>query len=942
MRFHTISFLVLFSGLAAFGQISFDHNDMPNVGDTIRYNVTYNTSGFDYMSSGPGYSWDFSGLNSLLPQEADTFVHVWSTPLLYQLVFFYPLVSTIASPQADFTLIPGLEMTDMYSFFKESNSDFREVGSGMTINGIPLPTLYSDPDIVYKFPVQFGNADSSASSFGIQIPDLGYYGRVKKRKNIVDGWGDISTPFGNFQALRMITTIVQTDSIYIDALGFGFPITTETREYKWLVNGFGRPVVKVVESGILPTRIEYLNFPEEPLLVDLGPDIGICQGTSAGIKASVTGGQAPYYYLWSTFSFEDSINVSPNQTTSYWVMVMDSKFQFASDTIEVIVHEPPAVNAGEDVSILVTTVTQLDGSATGNSPPFTYQWSPDYFLSDPDIPDPLAAPMVSTLYTLEVTDNLGCIGSDDVMVTVLQVPTYEISGNITEDQQGQGLPGAGISFTGLFPVTTDVNGNYSKTVHEGWNGTAKPSAQDYYFEPDSIVYSNVMTSIQGQDYIAHYIAPPAYLISGQITDELNGNPSQNVTLQVTGQPDVITNDTGYYFITVTEGWSGTVTPTGYEFEPLQRSYANVTQDYSDQNYIRKQGTLPPGWQFTTTAKFHILNIPSGANPRVYSTPINPGDYIGVFYIDPEGNEKCGGALEWNGNGQNLIAYGNDDGTTEKDGFAEDEDFIWKIYTWNNFSEYYADAEYHWLFSNDGKFHNLSFSRVTDLQVSGYAFNLKVILGGVFNGVTMDPFLNQKGYLPLTQPYNTGPWNYNGPENVTSIPNPNIIDWVLLELRETTGDVYSATHQTVVERMACFIRNDGSLVALNGASKVISGNNYTENIFPVIYHRNHISIMAGSPLEMKDGSYFCDLTKGTGIQGGWLGTVQFAGDKYAMVPGNGDSNTQVANPDKNDIWKPQSGQSGYYNGDFNLDGEVDNTDKNDVWNPNCGKGSQVVY
>ncbi|MBN1338830.1 MAG: hypothetical protein JXA03_05865 [Bacteroidales bacterium] len=942
MKFHVTLFMLWLVFSTGVSQITIGPNDMPEVGDTLRYNVTYNTAGIDYTSAGPGHNWDFSALTSFLPQEADTFVHVWTTPLLYQLVFFYPLVSTIASPQAEFTLIPGFELTDIYSFFKESSNDFREVGSGMTINGIPLPALYDDPDIVYKFPVQYGNTDSSVSSFGLQVPDLGYYGRVKKRKNTVDGWGNITTPFGTFQALRIISNIKQTDSIYIDALGFGFPITTETTEYKWMVNGFGRPLVKVVESGILPTKIEYLNFPEETLTVDLGPDIDICQGQSAGIKAGVSGGKPPYYYFWSDFGFGDSITVSPNQTTNYWVLVMDSKFQFASDTISVIVHEPPVVDAGMDVTIMLTTVTQLNAGATGNSPPFDYQWTPEDYLSDPLIPDPLAGPVTSTLYTVYATDNLGCTGSDDVMVNVIQVTTWEISGKIIDDVQNQGLPNTEIQFTGMFPAFTDMNGNYSKTVHEGWSGTAKPFAENYYFEPDSILYSNVTSALDGQNFIAHYIAPPVYLISGKITDESTGNPAQNVTLEISGLADVITNDTGYYFITVMEGWTGTVSPTGYQFDPAQRNYSFVTQDHDQQNYIRKQGNLPPGWQFVQTSKFHILNIPASANPRIYGTPISPGDYLGVFFIDTEGHEKCGGALEWNGNGQNLTAYGNDDGTPAKEGFSENENFIWKIYTWNNFSEYYAEAEYHWLFSNDGKFHNLSFSRVTDLEVTGYAFNIKAILGGVFNGAAMEPYLNQKGYLPLSHPYNIWPWNYNGAENVAAIPNPDIIDWVLLELRESSGDVYTATHQTIVERKACFIKNDGSLVALNGASRVISDHTYTSNVYAVIYHRNHLGIMAGSPLEVRDGSFFCDLTKSSGIHGGFLGTIQFTGDTYAMVPGNGDSNTQVANPDKNDIWKPQSGLSGYNNGDFNLDGEVDNSDKIDIWEPNCGKGSQVIY
>ncbi|MEZ5198088.1 MAG: hypothetical protein R2764_17370 [Bacteroidales bacterium] len=45
------------------------------------------------------------------------------------------------------------------------------------------------------------------------------------------------------------------------------------------------------------------------------------------------------------------------------------------------------------------------------------------------------------------------------------------------------------------------------------------------------------------------------------------------------------------------------------------------------------------------------------------------------------------------------------------------------------------------------------------------------------------FLNAKNYIPLAQPYNTYPWNYNGDEAVTEIPTESVVDWVLVELRD---------------------------------------------------------------------------------------------------------------------------------------------------------------
>lgn len=940
IRLFTLAGLLLLSSLLS-AQILIDQDDMPNVDDTLRYSATYNLAGIDYTETGQNHVWDFSGIGSFQAQKADTFVHVWSTPPIYQIVFLYPFVSTLASPGADFTLIPGFELTEVYTYFKETSDQFREVGSAFTVNNIPLPFQYDDPDVIYNLPVQFGDIDSCESSFGVTIPGLGHYSRVKKRKNVVDGWGEITTPYGTFQALRMKTEIIQHDSIYVEDLGFGFPIHSETTEYKWLVNGIGRPLLKVVEPGLMPPYIEYISFPEEPLLVDIGPDRHICDGDTAMLNATVTGGTPPYFYLWNTLEFEDTIEVSPGQTSDFWVTVMDSKFNFASDSVTVFVHQPPIADAGADTSIIITTVVQLNGTAQGGYPPYTYWWTPPSGLNDPGIPDPLASPPATTVYTLEVTDTMGCTGSDDVTVNVIQMPTYNISGMVTEPG-GEPVEGVEIGFSGLFPAGTGADGSYIKTVHQGWSGTALPVAENYSFDPDSIVYSNVSSDITGQNYIATFIPPPTYTITGVITDEITGVPSVGVTVQVTGESDVVTNDAGVYSAVVTEGWSGHITPVGYEFDPVERYYENVNQDISGQDYIRLQGGLPPGWQFTQTGRWHIHNIPVDADPRVYGVSLAAGDWIGVFFINDNGDESCGGAVEWPAtSGINLIAYGDDPATPEKEGFGDLEDVIWRVYTWDNFSEYYAEADYHWFFIDDGKFHNLGFSRLTDLQVTGYALNLHVLLEGPYAGGTMSSSLNVMGAIPLSQPYNQPPWNYNGSEQVPAIPNSRIVDWILLDIRETPGDVTTATSQTSIARMACFLMDDGGVRTLNGAGLPLMEQSINEHLFVVIYHRNHLSIMTKNNLTMKDGSFTCDLRNMDEVLGDQLGSSDLGDGSCAMIAGNGDSNTQVSHTDKNDVWKPQSGSSGYYNGDFNLDGQVDNIDKNDLWAPNCGRGAQVI-
>lgn len=73
-------------------------------------------------------------------------------------------------------------------------------------------------------PLTSSSTNSSAYSFNIQIPTLGYYGRQAVRNDEVDGWGTLITPFGTFQTLRVRSELVYTDTLAIDQLGFGFQL----------------------------------------------------------------------------------------------------------------------------------------------------------------------------------------------------------------------------------------------------------------------------------------------------------------------------------------------------------------------------------------------------------------------------------------------------------------------------------------------------------------------------------------------------------------------------------------------------------------------------------------------------------------------------------------------------------------------------------------------
>ncbi|MBC8488057.1 MAG: hypothetical protein H8D45_18660, partial [Bacteroidetes bacterium] len=219
--------------------------------------------------------------------------------------------------------------------------------------------------------------------------------------------------------------------------------------------------------------------------------------------------------------------------------------------------------------------------------------------------------------------------------------------------------------------------------------------------------------------------------------------------------------------------------------------------------------------------------------------------------------------------------------------------------------------------------------------------LKIFLEGPYFSGAMTPWLNMLGVLPLTQPYNTSPWNYNGSESVDSIPNINVVDWILVELRDAV-DAASATPGTKIAQKAAFLLNDGSVVDLDGNLDLQFNDSIIQQLFVVIYHRNHLGILSANPLPLSGGAYIYDFTTGVDkVYGGMLGHKELETGVWGLISGDGNADGEVNNNDKVDVWETERGNSGYYNGDFNMNYEVYNDDKESYWEPNAGKGSHIV-
>ncbi|MCB0805475.1 MAG: hypothetical protein KDC05_06715 [Bacteroidales bacterium] len=251
--------------------------------------------------------------------------------------------------------------------------------------------------------------------------------------------------------------------------------------------------------------------------------------------------------------------------------------------------------------------------------------------------------------------------------------------------------------------------------------------------------------------------------------------------------------------------------------------------------------------------------------------------------------------------------------------------------------YFADIVFT---TNDPDLMNFSIP-VTLHALVPYEFGATVYLQGVYNGSGMSTSLNTNGMIPLQQPFNVEPFNYDGTEVIPGEIPTDVVDWVLVELRDAP-DMASATPATTIGRQAALLKNDGSLIGLDPdfPEVVFYGLDYSYDFFMVIWHRNHIGVISAYDMGGFNGYWSYNFTAPvTGGSGGAYGQVELKPGVFGMVAGDGDCDGEITSMDIAG-WKTEAGTHGMNNYDQNMDGEVNNLDKDDFMIPNMGSGCQV--
>jgi gliding motility-associated-like protein len=194
------------------------------------------------------------------------------------------------------------------------------------------------------------------------------------------------------------------------------------------------------------------NVTVNPLpVVFAGDDTQVCTGSAVTLTA--TGANN---YTW-TNGVVNGIAFTPANTATYTVVGTDLNGCQASDQVTVVVLNNAPINAGADQTICAGSSTTI--TATGGE---TYTWNNGLGAGVSHT----VSPATTTTYTVEGEDSNGCLGTDQVVITVLPLPTATITGTTTvcQNDAEPTITFTGANGTAPYTFTYTINGGANQTV----------------------------------------------------------------------------------------------------------------------------------------------------------------------------------------------------------------------------------------------------------------------------------------------------------------------------------------------------------------------------------------------------------------------------------------------------------------------------------------------
>ncbi|MCU0917801.1 MAG: hypothetical protein MUC88_25045 [Planctomycetes bacterium] len=161
-------------------------------------------------------------------------------------------------------------------------------------------------------------------------------------------------------------------------------------------------------------------------------------------------------------------------------------------------------------------------------------------------------------------------------------------------------------------VVSGPDGVYSVELPYGWKGTITPTKPGFSFEPENVVFEELLSPQPNRDFLARI---QQHAVSGRVVDG-SGNGVADVLVVADGEPGVVPTDaTGQFELKLNHGWKGKVTfqKDGYAFTPPVKVIESLTSPLPNNTITGKVRML------TITDKFVIETGPI-ADVVVTATP----------------------------------------------------------------------------------------------------------------------------------------------------------------------------------------------------------------------------------------------------------------------------------------------------------------------------------
>lgn len=299
--------------------------------------------------------------------------------------------------------------------------------------------------------------------------------------------------------------------------------------------------------GCVRSQIATVTQPSM-LTMNVTPTNVLCNGASNGsASVSASGGTPVYTYNWSPSGGTASVATGLS-AGNYTCTVVDANGCSMTNTLNITQPSAIIVNAGTDQAICFGSNASLNGSASGGTPGYSFQWTPTAGLSAPSAANTSASPSSTTIYTLTVTDANGCSVNDNMMLTVNSLPSASavttgtldcVNSNVNVSASGASMyywngPGV-VSGVGNPVATVNLPGIYTVTATgaNGCNAYVTTAVTSDTTTPN--VTANSGAICDGSNFIITASGASTYVWNTTATTpSINVTPSSTTAYTVTG------------------------------------------------------------------------------------------------------------------------------------------------------------------------------------------------------------------------------------------------------------------------------------------------------------------------------------------------------------------------------------------------------------------------